>query len=113
MNDNRVADAAGGAPRPQLRLLTAGAVIGVVLLAAALGVELSGANDPRTPAMPSMPTPARPTIPNLPTTFPNVPPGSTGMPTDIPTQLPTNFPTEMPSFPTNLPSIPQIPGGAP
>ncbi|MEU9025673.1 hypothetical protein [Actinomadura sp. NPDC048394] len=110
MNDNRVADAAGGAPRPQLLLLTAGAVIGVVLLAAALAVELSGANDPRNP---SMPTPTRPAIPNLPTTLPNVPPGSTGMPTDIPTRLPTNFPTEMPSFPTNLPSIPQIPGGAP
>ncbi|GAA2144689.1 hypothetical protein [Actinomadura napierensis] len=110
MNDDRVADAARGAPRPQLLLLMAGAVIGVVLLAAALAVELSGGNDPRTPAMP---TPTVPTMPNLPTTLPNVPPGSTGMPTEFPTQMPTNFPTEMPSLPTNMPSIPQFPGGAP
>ncbi|QKG25940.1 hypothetical protein [Actinomadura verrucosospora] len=95
-----------GAPRPQLLLLTAGAVIGAVLLAAALVVDLTGANDPRTP---TMPTPVRPTMPSLPTTFPTVPPGGTG----LPTQLPTDFPTGMPSFPTDLPSIPQIPGGAP
>ncbi|MBO2463097.1 hypothetical protein [Actinomadura violacea] len=94
------------APRPQLLLLTAGAVIGAVLLAAALVVDLTGANDPQTPAMP---TPVRPTMPSLPTTFPTVPPGGSG----LPTQLPTDFPTQMPSFPTDLPSIPQMPGGAP
>jgi hypothetical protein len=108
MNDNREAGASG-APRPQLLLLTAGALIGAVLFAAALVIDLTGANDPQTPAMPAVPTPAVPTMPNLPTTFPTVPPGGTGMPT----QFPTNFPTEMPSFPTNLPSIPQFPGGAP
>lgn len=109
MNDNRLPDASGAAPRPQLLLLTAGAVIGIVLLAAALVVDLTGANAPETPKMPAMPTPVRPTIPDLPTTLPTVPPGGTGMPT----RLPTDFPTEMPSFPTNLPSIPQLPGGAP
>lgn len=105
MNDNREA----GAPRPQLLLLTVGALAGAALFAAALAIDLTGANAPQTPTMPAMPTPVRPTMPDLPTTLPNVPPGGTG----LPTRLPTDFPTDMPSFPTSLPSIPQIPGGAP
>ncbi|MGI5322485.1 hypothetical protein [Actinomadura nitritigenes] len=108
MNDNREAGASG-APRPQLLLLTVGALAGAVLFAAALVIDLTGANAPQTPTMPAMPTPVRPSMPTL----PNIPPGGTGLPTQLPTQLPTDFPTEMPSFPTNLPSIPQIPGGAP
>ncbi|WP_433139827.1 hypothetical protein ACQPZ8_40085 [Actinomadura nitritigenes] len=108
MNDNREAGASRG-PRPQLLLLTAGALAGAVLFAAALVIDLTGANAPQTPTMPAMPTPARPSMPDLPTTLPSVPPGGTG----LPTQLPTDFPTQMPSFPTTLPSIPQIPGGAP
>jgi hypothetical protein len=113
MNVNRSADASGDAPRPQMLLLMAGAVAGIVLLAAALTVELTGANDPRAPAMPAH---VRPTMPDLPTTLPGVP-GSTGMPTQLPTDFPTDFPTrpptEMPSLPTGLPGIPQLPGGAP
>ncbi|MFD0690900.1 hypothetical protein [Actinomadura fibrosa] len=110
MDDTRAAEAADDPLRPQLLLLMAGAVIGVVLLGAALVIDLTGANDVRTPAVPTMPSgglptmPSQgvPTMPNLPTLFPTAPPGATGAPTELPTNLPTN-----------LPSIPQIPGGAP
>jgi hypothetical protein len=90
--------------RPQVRVLAAGAVAGVVLFGAALVVDLAGLNDPATPQVPQLPAPGSTSVPRLPG-MPSVPP--------LPSGLPSNFPTTLPSFPTNLPGLPTVPGGAP
>jgi hypothetical protein len=80
----------GAAPGPLVRLLTIGAVIGVVLLGASLVVDVAGLNDPEGLSLP------------------------TGVPTQLPTGFPTNLPTQLPTgFPTNLPQLPAVPGDAP
>ena len=105
---NGVTDAAEAGPRSQVLLLTAGSVIGVVMLGMALVVGLGGLNDPSPPKMPKYP--GMPTLPsgmptNLPSNFPTSMPS--GLPTGIPTNLPTNFPTNFPTkFPTKFPGIP-------
>ncbi|TDD91428.1 hypothetical protein E1293_02260 [Actinomadura darangshiensis] len=93
-------------PRPQLRLLTIGAAIGLAMLAASLVVDLTGANDPEMPKMPAIPGRTVPS--GAPTNMPQLPTDMPQMPTGMP-QLPTN----MPQMPTNMPSMPPVPGGAP
>ncbi|GLY86152.1 hypothetical protein [Actinoallomurus iriomotensis] len=103
MNEvNRSADPADETLRPQVRVLAAGAVVGVVLLGAAVVVDLTGANDARTP---QLPTPGSTSVPKM--------PGMPSMPSEFPSGVPTGIPTTLPSFPTDLPTMPSFPGSAP
>ena len=97
--DNRPVD---DALRRQVRVLAAGAVVGMVMLGTAVVVDLAGLNDPRTPQLPA---PGSTLMPRL--------PSNSSMPTGLPSGVPTDFPTTLPSFPTDLPGIPTMPGGAP
>jgi hypothetical protein len=99
MEMNRLGCADDEELRPQVRLLTIGAVISVVLLCGSLGVALGGLNDPGTPRLPSI-NPARNSVAGL--------PSGLNLPTDIPTSLPTDFPSGL--IPTDLPTLP---GGNP
>jgi hypothetical protein len=104
----RPADAAGDTLRPQVRILAAGAVVGVVLLGAAVVIDLAGLNDPRTPQLPVPDSTSAPRVPSVPSLPPGLP---SGVPTDLPTTLPS-FPTGLPDMPT-MPNMPTVPGGAP
>ncbi|MFB9834902.1 hypothetical protein [Actinoallomurus acaciae] len=99
MNEvNRPADEADRTLRPQVRMLAAGAVVGVVLLGAAVVIDLSGVNDPRTPQLPTPGSTSAPGLPSIPS---------------MPSGFPTGIPTTLPSFPTDLPTMPTVPGSAP
>lgn len=103
MNEvNRSTDEADKALRPQVRILAAGAVVGVVLLGAAVVIDLSGANDPQTPQLPTPGSTSAPGLPSIPS-----------MPSGFPSGVPTDIPTTLPSFPTDLPNMPTVPGSAP
>jgi hypothetical protein len=118
MNQDGVAGGTGDVLRPQVRLLTIGAVIGAVLLGASLVVDVAGLADPELPRVPRL-TPRTPAVPTLPSGIPTLPGGPTdlpsgfpsGFPTELPTGLPSGFPTELP-LPPDLPSLPALPGGA-
>ncbi|WP_229861668.1 PT domain-containing protein [Streptomyces xanthochromogenes] len=86
----------------QIRVVLCGGTLGAVLLAAALVIDFSGANDVSVPQMPKMPA--------LPTSLPSgLPTGiPTGFPTDLPSDFPTNLPTGFPELPTDLPT--DLPG---
>ncbi|MFE5769679.1 hypothetical protein ACFQ7O_15135 [Streptomyces sp. NPDC056485] len=108
-----VPEADTGPPGRQIRVVLGAGLLGAVLLAASLVIDLSGANDVSVPRLPSLPT----VLPNgsptgLPSGFPTDRP--TGFPTGFPTNLPTDFPTALPGLPTSLPglpSLPVVPGG--
>lgn len=82
----------GGPSGRQIRVLLGGGLLGAVLLAASLVIDLSGANDVSVPQLPK--------LPSLPTSFP------TGFPTGLPSGFPTNFPTDLPGLPTSFPGLP-------
>lgn len=106
---NRLGDVGDGL-RPQVRLLTVGAMVGAVLLGVALVVDLGGFNDPEIPQVPTQ-LPTAPSVPALPG-LSSIPARPSGLPTQFPTNLP-QIPTNLPRLPTNLPSLPALPGGAP
>lgn len=124
MNVNRSVDAARDALRPQVRLMAAGAGLGVVLLGGSLVVDLAGLNDPTMPTLPTT-LPGSTSIPRLPSGFPSMPVNPTalptglptgiptGLPSGLPTDFPTGLPTTLPKLPTDLPGAPAAPGGAP
>jgi hypothetical protein len=90
------------APRPQVRLLAIGAVIGGVLLGVSLFVNLAGFNDPEIPKFPAI-SPGQTSLPKLPSNLPSVP--------SLPPGLPTRFPTGLPSLPPLPTDLPAVPGG--
>lgn len=108
----------GRAPRPQVRLMAVGAVIGAVALGASLTVQFTGGADPEMPQLPGLPSPGSGFPSVLPTgesgltggTGPTSPGEPTSLPTELPSlSLPSGFPSD---FPTDLelPSLPAVPG---
>jgi hypothetical protein len=90
----------GDAPRPQVRLLAIGGVIGGVLLGVSLFVNLAGFNNAETSKFPTI-GPGQTSLPKLPSNLPSVPSPPSGLPTRFPTGLPS-----LPPLPTDLPAVP-------